>query len=133
MNDVADLTDLDLDRYAIGQPVPRSEDPVLVQGLGQFTDDVNLPGQAYCVVVRSGHAHGVLRGIDTEAAKAMPGVLGVYTAADLAAGGIDELPARQIVKGRDGNPMLIPPRHALATGKVRHVGEAVAAVVAETL
>jgi aerobic carbon-monoxide dehydrogenase large subunit len=133
MNDVADRIDLDLDRYAIGQPVPRSEDPVLVRGEGQYTDDVSLPGQAYCVIVRSGHAHGSIRGIDTAAAKAMPGVLGVYTAADLAVGGIGELPARQVMNGRDGKPMLTPTRWALATGKVRHVGEAVAAVVAETV
>ena len=67
---------LDLDRYAIGQPVPRSEDPVLVRGEGRYTDDINLPGQAYAVIVRSHYAHGVIRGIDTAAARAMPGVLG---------------------------------------------------------
>ena len=123
----------DEDRFAIGQPVPRSEDPVLLRGEGKYSDDWNLPGQAYCWIVRSPYAHGVIRGIDTEAARAMPGVLAVYTAADLAAGGIGELPARQVMNNRDGTPMLTPVRHALATDKVRHVGEAVAAVIGETL
>ena len=65
MDDFVDPTLLDLDRYAIGQPVPRSEDPVLVSGKGRFTDDINLPGQAYCAIVRSHYAHGIIRGIDT--------------------------------------------------------------------
>ena len=69
MNDVADPTLLDLDRYAIGQPVPRSEDPVLVSGKGRFTDDVNLADQAHCAIVRSHYAHGVIRNIDTAAAR----------------------------------------------------------------
>src|SRR5215471_9523530 len=132
MNDVADAMTLDLDRFAVGQPVPRSEDPVLITGKGRFTDDVNLPGQAYCVIVRSPYAHGIIRGIDTAEARGMPGVLGVYTAADLEAGGIGPLPARQVMNNRDGTPMLSPVRYALAADKVRHVGEAVAAVVAET-
>src|SRR5438270_4061442 len=123
----------DEDRFAIGQPVPRSEDPVLLRGEGRYSDDWNRPGQAYCWIVRSPYAHGILRGIDTEAAREVPGVLAVYTAADLAAGGIGELPARQVMNNRDGTPMLTPVRHALATDKVRHVGEAVAAVVAATL
>ena len=75
------------ERFAIGQPVPRTEDPVLLRGAGHYADDVSLPGQAYAVMVRSHHAHGVIRHIDTAEARAMPGVLAVYTAADLAAGG----------------------------------------------
>src|SRR6185312_13847117 len=90
-------------------------------------------GQAYAVMVRSHYAHGIIRHIDTAAARAMPGVLAVYTAADLAAGGIGPLPPRQVMKNRDGTPMLTPVRHALATGKVRYVGEAVAAVIADTV
>ena len=96
MDDFVDPILLDMDRYAIGQPVPRSEDPVLVAGKGRFTDDVNLAGQAYCVIVRSHYAHGVIRSIDTAAACGMPGVLGVYTAAELDAGGIGPLPPRQV-------------------------------------
>ena len=76
---------------------------------------------------------GLSAGSTPQAAQAMPGVLAVYTAADLAAGGIGPLPARQVMNNRDGTPMLTPVRHALATDKVRHVGEAVAAVIAETL
>jgi carbon-monoxide dehydrogenase large subunit len=134
MNDVIDPTLLGPEeKFAIGQPVPRSEDPVLLRGEGKYADDVNLAGQACAAIVRSHYAHGVIRGIDAAAARAMPGVLGVYTAAELAAGGIGALPPRQIMSNRDGTPMLSPERHALATGKVRHVGEAVAVVVAETL
>src|SRR5271155_3967845 len=121
------------EKFAIGQPVPRSEDPVLLRGEGHYADDIHLSGQAYAVMVRSHLAHGLIRGIDTAAARAMPGVLAVYTAADLAKGGIGPLPARQVMKNRDGTPMLMPTRYALATDKVRYVGEAVAAVVAETL
>jgi carbon-monoxide dehydrogenase large subunit len=134
MNDYIDPADLEFDeRFAIGQPVPRSEDPVLLRGAGHYADDVSLPGQAYAVIVRSPYAHGVIRGIDTAAARAMPGVLAVYTAADLAAGGIGPLPPRQVMNNRDGTPMAAPTRTVLATDKVRHVGEAVAAVIAETV
>jgi carbon-monoxide dehydrogenase large subunit len=106
--------------------VPRSEDPVLLRGEGRYSDDVSLPGQAYAMMVRSHHAHGVIRGIDMAAARAMPGVLAVYTAADLAASGIGPLPPRQVMNNRDGTPMQSPIRYALATDKVRHVGDAVA-------
>src|SRR6266851_2543497 len=134
MDDTIDPNVLGFDeRFAIGQPVPRSEDPVLLRGEGRYCDDVSLPGQAYAVMVRSHHAHGVIRLIDAAAARAMPGVLAIYTAADLAAGGIGPLPPRQIMNNRDGTPMLSPTRFALATDKVRHVGEAVAAIIAETV
>src|SRR5881227_279148 len=133
MDDFVDPILLDLDRYAIGQPVPRSEDPVLVSGKGRFTDDIDLPGQAYCAIVRSHYAHGIIRGIDTAEARGMPGVLGVYTPADLEAGRIGPLPPRQVMNNRDGTPMLSPVRYALATDKVRYVGEAVAVVIAESV
>jgi len=133
MDDYVDPTMLELDRFAIGQPVPRSEDPVLLRGEGHYADDVSLPGQAYAVMVRSGHAHGILREIDATAARAIPGVLAVYTAAELAASGVGPLEPRQVLKNRDGTPMLTPIRHALATDKVRYVGEAVAAVIAESV
>src|SRR5882757_9112819 len=86
------------ERFAIGQPVPRTEDPVLLRGEGHYSDDISLPGQAYTVMVRSPHAHGVLRAIDVAAARAMPGVLAVYTAEDLAAGGLGPLVPRQVVR-----------------------------------
>src|ERR1700726_4791140 len=133
MDDYVDETMLELDRFAIGQPVPRSEDPVLLRGEGHYADDVSLTGQAYTVMVRSGYAHGVIRDIATAAARGMPGVLGVYTAADLEAAGIGPLPPRQVMNNRDGTPMLSPGRYALATGKVRYVGDPIAAAVAETV
>src|SRR4030081_2565298 len=108
MDDFVHPTLLDLDRYAIGQPVPRSEDPVLVSGKGRFTDDINFPGQAYCAIVRSHYAHGIIRGIDTAAARGMRGVLGVYTAADREKAGVGPLPPRQVMNNRDGTPMLSP-------------------------
>jgi aerobic carbon-monoxide dehydrogenase large subunit len=119
------------EKFAIGQSVPRKEDPMLLRGRGHYTDDVSLPGQAYAVMVRSQNAHGIIRGIDTEAAKKMPGVLGVYTAADLKGYG----PLKCVVpfNNRDGSPMKKPLREALAVGKVRYVGDPVAFVVAETV
>src|SRR3984893_8898829 len=117
----------------MGQPGPRSEDPVLVSGKGRFTDDINLPGQAYCAIVRSHYAHGTIGGIDTAAARGMAGALGVHPAADLEAGGTGPLPPRQVMNNRDGTPMLSPTRYALATGKVRYVGDPIAAVGAETV
>ena len=120
-------------KYAIGQPVPRSEDPILVRGEGRFTDDVSVQGQAYAVIVRSRHAHGIIKKIDTEAARKMKGVLGVYTGADLAASGYGTLKCIVPFKNRDGSEMKKPPRHALATDRVRFVGDPVAFVVAETV
>ncbi|HWI36411.1 MAG TPA: xanthine dehydrogenase family protein molybdopterin-binding subunit [Burkholderiales bacterium] len=114
----------------IGDSVPRTEDPTLLSGKGRYTDDVNEPGQAYAYIVRSQHAHGVLKGINAEAAKAMPGVLAVYTAADLAAYGPHKCALD--FKMRDGTPMKRPVRKSLASGKVRYVGDPVACVVAQT-
>src|SRR5882757_3270619 len=72
-----------LQKHGVGQPVRRKEDDTLVRGKGKYTDDFNLPGQAYAWIVRSPHAHGIIIGIDTAAARAMPGVLGVWTGKDL--------------------------------------------------
>jgi carbon-monoxide dehydrogenase large subunit len=120
-----------LTKFGIGQPVKRSEDPTLVSGHGRYTDDINLPGQAYAVMVRSTVAHGVIRNIDTAAAKGMPGVLTVLTGADLSAYG--GLKCNLPLKSRDGSPIKYTPRPALATDKVRFVGDPVACVVAETI
>ena len=120
-------------KFGIGQPVLRSEDPTLVRGGGRFTDDVSISGQAHAVMVRSRHAHGVIRNIDPAAAKAMRGVLGVYTGADLNAAGYGTLKCIVPFKNRDGSEMKKPPRYALAIDKVRYVGDPVAFVVAETL
>src|SRR4029077_17253476 len=83
MDDRTAQASLSLTKFGVGQPVRRSEDPKLVRGEGRYTDDVSRPGQAYAVIVRSRDAHGVIRAIDTAAAKTMPGVLAVYTAVDL--------------------------------------------------
>ena len=120
-------------KFGIGQPVLRTEDPKLVRGEGRFTDDVALPGQAYAVMVRSRHAHGVIRGIDVAAARALPGVLGVYTGADLAAAGYGTFKCIVNFNNRDGSPMRKPARPALPTDKVRFVGDPIACVVAQTL
>jgi aerobic carbon-monoxide dehydrogenase large subunit len=121
-----------LQKYGVGQPVRRKEDDTLVRGKGRYTDDFSLPGQAYCWMVRSSHAHGIIKGIDTAAAKAMPGVLGVWTGADLAAAGYNPLTCGMPLKSRDGSPLLQTNRPVLATDKVRFVGDPVAFVVAET-
>ena len=121
-----------LQKYGVGQPVRRKEDETLVRGQGRYTDDFNLPAQAYAWIVRSSHAHGIIKGIDTAAAKAMPGVLGVWTGADLEAAGYAPFTCGLPLKNRDGSPVLQTNRPALPTDKVRYVGDPVAFVVAET-
>ncbi|MDB5361215.1 MAG: carbon monoxide dehydrogenase [Rhodospirillales bacterium] len=118
--------------FGIGQPVRRTEDPTLLRGQGRYTDDVNLAGQVYAAMVRSPHAHGILNGIDAAEALAMPGVLAVYTGADLAAAGFGGIKCPVIPPDRHGRPMLAPRRPALPTERIRFAGEAVAYVVAET-
>src|SRR5436190_8963943 len=118
-------------KFGIGQPVTRTEDPILVRGGGCYTDDVKLAGEAHAVIVRSRIAHGVMKHIETSAARAMPGVLSVYTEADLADYGT--LKCIVPFNNRDGTPMKRPPRPALPTDKVRFVGDPIAFVVAETL
>ena len=102
-----------LQKYGVGQPVRRKEDDTLVRGKGKYTDDFTLPGQAYAWIVRSSHAHGIIRGIDTKAAKAMPGVLGVWTGTDLAAAGYGPFTCGLPLKSRDGTPLLQTNRTAL--------------------
>jgi carbon-monoxide dehydrogenase large subunit len=131
MNVQDDPQSLALMKFGIGQPVPRTEDPILVRGHGRYTDDVTLANQAYCVMVRSRVAHGAIKAIDSTAARKMPGVLGVYTGADLAQYGT--LKCIVPFNNRDGSPMIKPPRPALPTDKVRYVGDPLAFVVAETL
>ncbi len=131
MDDRTAETALSLTKFGVGQPVRRTEDPTLVRGLGRYTDDIACPGQAYAVMVRSREAHGVIRSIDTVAAKSMPGVRAVLTAADLTNyGGFKcTLP----LKNRDSSPIHYVPRPALAGDKVRFVGDPVACVIAETV
>src|SRR3974390_3342759 len=119
------------EKFAIGQSVPRVEDPQLLRGKGRYTDDVSLPGQAYMAMVRSSVAHGTIRSIDMEAARKMPGVLGVYSSAELQ--GYGTLKCIVGLPNRDGTPLRKPRREALAVGKVRYVGDPIVCVVAETL
>jgi carbon-monoxide dehydrogenase large subunit len=119
-----------IQKFAMGQSVSRVEDPRLVQGLGRYSDDVNLPRQAYAVVVRSPHAHARVVAIETAAARQSPGALAVLTGAELAADGVGHLPTDATRQRRDGSPAFTPPRPALARDRVRHVGDPVALVVA---
>src|SRR6266550_444317 len=103
----------------IGQPVRRREDLRLLTGKGCYSDDVNLPGQAYAVMVRAPHAHALIRRIETAAARAAPGVLAVLTAADVRQDGINPLPnianshpADISIQNRDGSPIVRPPQAA---------------------
>ncbi len=122
-----------LQQFGVGQPVRRKEDDTLLRGKGKYTDDFNLPGQAYAWIVRSSHAHGIIRGIDTSAAKKMSGVLGVWTGIDIVAANYNPFTCGLPLKNRDGTPLLQTNRTALMTDKVRYVGDPVAFVVAETL
>ena len=116
---------------AIGQPVLRKEDARFLTGTGQFTDDVTMARQTYAFFLRSPHAHATIRAIDVAKAKAAPGVIGVFTGADLT--GVNGLPCGWLITGSDGKPMNEPPHPVLAQGKVRYVGDAVALVVAESI
>ena len=125
----------------IGSTVRRKEDLRLVTGHGCYSDDFNFPGQVYGAVVRSPHAHALIRSVDTAEARAMPGVLTVLTGADTQADGLKRIPhlaapgtAPDIVlHNRDGSPVPAAPHLVLSTDRVRHVGAAVAFVVAETI
>ena len=123
--------------FGIGQAVERKEDARFLTGAGNFQDEINLPGQAHAVILRSPHAHADIATVDSDDARAAPGVLAVLTSADVRADGIGTLPSmkdpRLEMTRRDGSPGYYPPQPLLADGRVRHVGEAVAMVVAETM
>jgi carbon-monoxide dehydrogenase large subunit len=119
-------------RFGSGKSVRRVEDESLLTGRDQFADNFSLPGQGYLVFARSPHAHARIAALDTAAAKAMPGVVAVVTGAELAKAGVKPLLQSADFKRANGAPTAAPPQHALAVDTVRFVGEAVAAVVAET-
>src|SRR6201987_2898665 len=108
-----------LKNYGGAEPVRRKEDDTLVRGKGKYTDDFNLPGQAYGWVVRSSHAHGILKAIDASTARTMPGVLGIWTGADMEAAGYKPFVCGLPLKNRDGSPILQTNRPPLVTDKVR--------------
>jgi aerobic carbon-monoxide dehydrogenase large subunit len=115
----------------IGQSVLRKEDARFLTGTGQYTDDVSMPRQTHAYFLRSPHAHAAIRSIDVVKAKALPGVVDIFTGADLT--GVNGLPCGWLITGSDGKPMNEPPHPVLAQGKVRYVGDAVALVIAETV
>ena len=120
-------------KFAIGQPVPRKEDPRLLRGGGRYTDDIDLPGQYHGFVLRSPLAHGIVRTLNTAPALATPGVVAVFTGGDLAEAGVAPFPFTLPLTSHDGSPPAVPQRWALARGRVNHVGEALALVVGESV
>jgi carbon-monoxide dehydrogenase large subunit len=120
-------------KFGIAQPIRRVEDPRLLKGAGRYTDDIVLPGMLFGLVLRSPHAAATITHLDTTAATKLPGVAAVYTAADLAAEGLGPLPCAALVENRDGSPQAAPPHPVLAETTVRHVGDPVAFIVAETI
>ena len=122
-----------LNQQGIGAPLRRVEDRRFLTGRGRFVADIELAGALVCVLVRSPHAHAAIRRIETSAARASPGVVAVFTGADMAADGMARMRPLWVIRSCDGSPMAEPPRFALARDKVRHVGEPIAAIVAEGL
>jgi len=125
--------DIQPTRFGSGQAVRRLEDDALLAGTGQFTDDVTLPEQVALFFVRSPYPHARIVAVDSAAALAMPGVLTIVTGADLVAAGVKPIPGSSGFSRADGSPAVSPARRVLAHERVRFVGEAVAAVVAQTL
>ena len=120
-------------KFGFGQPVRRKEDQRFLTGVGRYVADVNLSNQAHLYFLRSPYAHARLRAIDITAARKAPGVLGVFTSADVVASGLGGIPCVAPLTSIDGAPSISPPYPLLASDRVRHVGQTVAAVVAETL
>jgi carbon-monoxide dehydrogenase large subunit len=119
-------------KFGVAQPVRRVEDPRLLLGQGRYTDDFSMSNEAHAAVLRSPHAAAKIVSIDTTAARALPGVLAVYTGADLEADGIGGIPCAIPLKNRDGSARADVPHPVLAVGAVRHVGDPVVLIVAET-
>ena len=127
--------------WGIGKSVPRREDARLLTGRGRYANDFSLPGQAYCCLVRSPHAHASIVSINVAEAKGVPGVLALLTGTDVASDGLRPIPHSPVptnphevpLRNRDGSDFFIAPHPILAADAVRYVGEPVAVVVAETL
>src|SRR5262249_52205663 len=120
-------------QFGIGQPVRRVEDRRFITGRGSYLDDINRPREAYAFMLRSPHAHAWIRAVDTATPAPPPGVLGVFTGEDLARDGLGTIPCLSPPTNRDGSPSALPPHPAMARDRVRHVGDTVAMVVAESL
>ncbi|MEM7043879.1 MAG: xanthine dehydrogenase family protein molybdopterin-binding subunit [Pseudomonadota bacterium] len=126
------MSEIAPEKFGVGQSVSRKEDPRLITGHGRYTDDVDLPGQAYAAFLRSPAAHGLVQQLDITGAKATPGVLMVITAEDLEGAGYGAFRNTLPLKNADGSPLFAPPRPIFANERVRHVGEVLAMVVAES-
>src|SRR5271168_2771888 len=120
-------------QFGIGQPVRRVEDRRFLTGRGRYLDDIDRPHQTHAVFLRSPHAHALIRAIDVTAAAAAPGVMMVLTGADLAADGIGTVPCVSGLTNRDGSSAILPPRPAMVADRVRHVGDTVAMVIADSI
>jgi aerobic carbon-monoxide dehydrogenase large subunit len=116
----------------IGSALPRIEDPRLLLGQGRYVADLSIPGELYCAFVRASRAHAVIAGLNVAAARACPGVVAVLSGGDMAADGVGPMSCLWAIRSQDGSPMIEPPRWALARDRVRHIGEPIAVVVAET-
>jgi len=116
----------------VGTAVKRKEDFRFLTGGGNYTDDINRPGQVYAYIVRSPHAHAIVKKIDKSAAEKAPGVVAIFTGADYAASGKGGLPCGWLIHSKDGTPMVEPPHPPLVADRVRHVGDQIAVVIAET-
>jgi carbon-monoxide dehydrogenase large subunit len=119
-------------QFGIGQTVKRFEDVRLLRGEGRYHNDVNLAGQAHAIIVRSPHAHARIRSLDTSAALRAPGVLAIFTGEDIARDGLGTMRMTLQRRRPDGSPMFAPPHRGLTADRVRHVGDPVALVIAET-
>ncbi len=119
-------------QQGIGASVRRTEDLRFLSGRGHYTDDINRPGQTYAYIRRSDRPHARLIRIDTSAAAKAPGVIAVFTGADMTADNVGGVPCGWQIHNKDGSPMAEPMHPVLAVGKVRHVGDPIAVVIAET-
>jgi carbon-monoxide dehydrogenase large subunit len=120
-------------KFGVGQPVRRFEDVTFLTGAGRYTDDITLPGMLVAHVLRSQVAHGILHRLETTAAAAMAGVRSILTGRDVIADGIGDVPCLFPLANRDGTPRADTPRPLLAIDRIRHVGEPLALIVADTL
>lgn len=124
---------LEPQRFGSGRSVPRQEDAALLRGAGQFTSDLRREGEVFLTFVRSVYPHARIASVDTAVARSMPGVLAVFTGADLVEADVKALPASAAFSRAHGNPGVSPLRRALAHERARFVGEPIAAVVAKSI
>lgn len=126
------MNDVSIERYGAGQPIRRKEDRRFLTGEGRFVDDVSMPDMVHMAILRSPHAHAQIESVDTTAAARSPGVVAVLTGADWVADGLGGIPTRTAAKNSDDSPIPVPERQGLVVARARFVGDAVAAVIAQT-